>query len=274
MPRRKNKGLDTQNGSDEETGVGLGSQATQKRRGRKRHDPAEDDEDGGTQSSQAKITLSKAEMDRKVADFVRYILFMDSKKTAVRRSDLNKHVLKEHTKLFVPVFTEAQNKIKKTFGYELLETELNKQKVYILLNKMQEEANQVVQSNADDQPKLGLLLVILATIFMKDNVLNEGTLWDTLKRLGVFKGENHEIFGDVEKLITVEYVKQMYLDRKKVITGDTATYEYRWGVRSQHEITKRQVLEFVAQVYGTEVQAWTAKYKEVVQEEEGDSGSD
>ena len=39
-----------------------------------------------------------------------------------------------------------------------------------------------------------------------------------------------------------------YLDRKKVLSGDTASYEYRWGLRAQHEISKRQVLEFVAQV--------------------------
>lgn len=249
------------------------SQGSQKR-GRKRRDPADDGEEGGTQSSQAKNALSKSEMDRKVADFVRYMLFMDSKKTPVKRADLNKNVLKEHTRLFVSVFTEAQKKMKKTFGYELVEAEQNKQKLYILLNKMQEEAKEVVCSNPDDQPRLGLLLVILAIIFMKDNVLPEGMLWDALKRLGVIKGEIHEIFGDVDKLITVEYVKQMYLDRKKVVTGDTATYEYRWGVRAQQEITKRQALEFVAQVYGTEVQAWTAKFKEVVEEEEGDSGSD
>jgi hypothetical protein len=30
----------------------------------------------------------------------------------------------------------------------------------------------------------------------------------------------------------------------------------------------------IFQVYGTEVQAWTAKFKEVVEEEEVDSGSD
>jgi hypothetical protein len=79
---------------------------------------------------------------------------------------------------------------------------------------MQEEAKEVVCSNPDDQPRLGLLLVILAIIFMKDNVLPEGTefcinifihslhpdtkllnfcfilgmLWDALKRLGVIKG--------------------------------------------------------------------------------------
>ena len=79
-------------------------------------------------------------------------------------------------------------------------------------------------SNPFDQPKMGLLLIILATIFMKDNVVTEGIelknqcfhldntfnnkcfhslssfniecckcfcleiLWDTLKILGVIKG--------------------------------------------------------------------------------------
>ena len=39
---------------------------------------------------------------------------------------------------------------------------------------MPDEANEVCCSNPDDEPKLGLLLVILALIFMKDNVLSEG----------------------------------------------------------------------------------------------------
>lgn len=40
-----------------------------------------------------------------------------------------------------------------------------------------------------------------------------------------------------------------YLDRKKVVVaGDAATYEYRWGARAQHEITKRDVLQMVATV--------------------------
>ena len=62
------------------------------------------------------------------------------------------------------------------FGYELVEAEQNKQKVYILLNHMQDEAKEVCCINPDDQPKLGLLLIILATIFMKDDVMTEGTV--------------------------------------------------------------------------------------------------
>ena len=45
------------------------SQGSQKR-GRKRRDPADDGEEGGTQSSPAKNALSKSEMDRKVFKIV------------------------------------------------------------------------------------------------------------------------------------------------------------------------------------------------------------
>ena len=40
---------------------------------------------------------------------------------------------------------------------------------------MQEEAREVVYTNPDDLPNLGLLLIILAIIFMKDNVVTEGS---------------------------------------------------------------------------------------------------
>jgi hypothetical protein len=40
---------------------------------------------------------------------------------------------------------------------------------------MQDEAQGIVCSNPDEQSRLGLLLIILALIFMKDNVVAEGT---------------------------------------------------------------------------------------------------
>ncbi|XP_046840782.1 non-structural maintenance of chromosomes element 3 homolog [Xenia sp. Carnegie-2017] len=242
------------------------SQPEEEGRGRKRRHNNEDTQES-TQSSQASNELSKAEMEKKVTDFVRYMIFMDSKKTPVRRAELNKNVMKEHTKYFKAVFDGAKKKLRKLFGYKLIEAELNKLKVYMLVNEMQEEASQVVRNRPDDLPKLGLLMVILATIFMKDNVITDGVLWDTLKKLGINQKNVHETFGDAEKLI-FEFVRQTYLDRKKIVTGDTVIYEYRWGVRAQHEITKREVLQFVSQIYGNEVDAWTAKLKEVVEQEE------
>ena len=38
------------------------------------------------------------------------------------------------------------------------------------------------------------------------------------------------------------------MDRKKVLGGDEAAYEYRWGSRAEKELSKRQVLQFVSEV--------------------------
>ena len=38
------------------------------------------------------------------------------------------------------------------------------------------------------------------------------------------------------------------MDRKKVLGGDEAVYEYRWGSRAEKELGKRQVLQFVSEV--------------------------
>ena len=38
------------------------------------------------------------------------------------------------------------------------------------------------------------------------------------------------------------------MDRKKVVGGDEAAFEYRWGSRAEKELTKRQVLQFVSEV--------------------------
>lgn len=47
-----------------------------------------------------------------------------------------------------------------------------------------------------------------------------------------------------------------YLDRKKVIGGDEAAYEYRWGPRAEKELTKRQVLQFVSEVCEKGTVSW------------------
>ncbi|KAJ7336034.1 Melanoma-associated antigen G1 [Desmophyllum pertusum] len=89
---------------------------------------------------------------------------------------------------------------------------------------------------------------------MSDHVITESLLWHTLKKLGIEPKVEHKVFGDPEKLISQEFVRQCYVDRKKVLGGDEAAYEYRWGSRAEKELTKRQVLHFVSELYDTQ---WT-----------------
>lgn len=49
-------------------------------------------------------------------------------------------------------------------------------------------------------------------------------------------------------MCVVFVVQCSYLDRKKVVGGDEAAFEYRWGSRAEKELTKREVLQFVSEV--------------------------
>ena len=58
----------------------------------------------------------------------------------------------------------------------------------------------------------------------------------------------HEVFGDMKKLITHEYVRQCYLEITRMPNTDPPLSEIKWGQRAHLEISKRNVLSFVSKV--------------------------
>lgn len=224
-----------------------------------------------SQKTQNYKELSKEELKRKTSDVARYLLFTDRKKYPVKRGDITKNVLKEHAKSFNEIFDHAKKNLNKVFGIEVEEIDVGKSRGYILVDGIKSEEQHELIDWGDDLPKMGLLMVVLGMIFMCDHVITESKLWHMLKKLGIEPKKEHEVFGDSEKLISQEFVRQCYLDRKKVLGGDEAAYEYRWGARAEKELTWRQALKFVSEIYGTQMEDWTAQMKEITAKEESDT---
>lgn len=224
-----------------------------------------------SQKTQNYKELSKEELKRKTSDVARYLLFTDRKKYPVKRGDITKNVLKEHAKSFNEIFDHAKKNLNKVFGIEVEEIDVGKSRGYILVDGVKSEEQHELIDWGDDLPKMGLLMVVLGMIFMCDHVITESKLWHMLKKLGIEPKKEHEVFGDSEKLISQEFVRQCYLDRKKVLGGDEAAYEYRWGARAEKELTWRQALKFVSEIYGTQIEDWTAQMKEINAKEESDT---
>ncbi|XP_058963057.2 non-structural maintenance of chromosomes element 3 homolog [Pocillopora verrucosa] len=224
-----------------------------------------------SQKTQNYKELSKEELKRKTSDVARYLLFTDRKKYPVKRGDITKNVLKEHAKSFNEIFDHAKKNLNKVFAIEVEEIDVGKSRGYILVDGVKSEEQHELIDWGDDLPKMGLLMVVLGMIFMCDHVITESKLWHMLKKLGIEPKKEHEVFGDSEKLISQEFVRQCYLDRKKVLGGDEAAYEYRWGARAEKELTWRQALKFVSEIYGTQMEDWTAQMKEITAKEESDT---
>uniref|UniRef100_A0A8C4YJI2 MAGE domain-containing protein n=1 Tax=Gopherus evgoodei TaxID=1825980 RepID=A0A8C4YJI2_9SAUR len=103
---------------------------------------------------------------------------------------------------------------------------------------------------------LGLLNIILSFLFMKGNDAKESPGWELLRRPRVDPGMRHEVFGDVNKLVTEESLRQKYLEYNRIPHTDPSKFEFQM-----------QILGFVAKIQNKDLTAWSTKYTELAAEE-------
>lgn len=218
--------------------------------------------------------LNKNELERKVNEMIRYILFSDKKKVGIKRQDLMKNVMKEHSKVFSGVLKEVKSRLEDVFGLELVEmcTGDGKSRGFILINKIEklfEDEVSTLLDTEEDSVKMGLLLLVSSIVFMNEGALTEISLWHFLGKFGVLKDSEHDVFGSAEKLISQEFVKQNYLERQKVQGAEGPTWQYNLGPRLSQELSKRKILEFVSEVYGVgSIKDWKTHYQYVLDSEQ------
>ncbi|XP_063102034.1 trophinin isoform X4 [Cavia porcellus] len=195
---------------------------------------------------------------------VKYLLVKDQTKIPIKRSDMLKDVIQEYDEYFPEIIERASYALEKMFRVNL--KEIDKQSsLYILISTRESSAG--ILGSTKDTPKLGLLMVILSVIFMNGNKASEAVIWEVLRKLGLHPGVRHSLFGEVRKLITDEFVKQKYLEYKRVPNSRPPEYEFFWGLRSYHETSKMKVLKFACKVQKKDPKDWAAQYREAVEME-------
>lgn len=219
----------------------------------------------GTQAQKAVDKMSEQEFNRKVADLVRYLLFAARKKIPIKKPDLLKNVMKEHSRAFAKVMEEARKQLNDVFGFqveELIDRE-GKLKGYVLMNGLLSQHEGLQIDSKEDATSNGLLMIVLCLIYMNEGHLTEASLWYTLRKFGVEKDRPHNVFGDAQKLIDTDFTKQMFIERTKVTNPDGISYVYGMGLRTGKEIGDRKLLRFVADMYGNELTDWKTQYADL-----------
>ncbi|KAM9344285.1 necdin-like 2 isoform 1-T2 [Pholidichthys leucotaenia] len=233
----------------------------------KRHSGVQDVDDdvSFTQPSTSQVLrglekLSPAQVDQKAAEVVQYFLMKDQKKMPIRRAELVKHVVKEYRNIYPELLKRATQTFDQVFGLKLVEID-PKNKLYILVNKLEkpEKASPITDPT---NPKMGLLFVILSIIFMKGGVVRENVIWNTLKKLRVDPGEKHDEFGDIKKVVTDEFVRQRYLEYSRIPHTEPVEFEFRWGQRTDVEVSKAKILQLMGELHGQNPQSWTQQFRE------------
>ncbi|XP_059993072.1 melanoma-associated antigen D4 isoform X1 [Lagenorhynchus albirostris] len=220
---------------------------------------------------------------------VKYLMIKDYKKIPIKRSDMLKDVIREYDEHFPEIIERATYTLEKKFGIHLKEID-KEEHLYILVCTRDSSAR--LLGKTKDTPRLSLLLVILGVIFMNGNRASEGewldlqlggcppshlrvlnsctssplaaVLWEALRKMGLRPGVRHPFLGDLRKLITEDFVKQKYLEYKKIPNSSPPEYEFLWGLRARHETSKMRVLRFIAQYQNRDPREWRAHFLEAV----------
>jgi hypothetical protein len=198
---------------------------------------------------------------------VQYILIHSSKPQVIKRLDWINTVLRPMTfdgrKYFPNVHKQVVKGLNETFGYKLIFDE--KHDGYILVNGLKQgPLENRPLTNSNQYSKYALLMIIIACLKRAGGEMTSIDFWAILGETFSIRNDEstrltinqHKIFGDVQKLIKIDFVKEGYLvfEQAKDFTGDTPSQTVKLGFRAQQEFPDYALDEFIEKVgdYGIE----------------------
>ncbi|KAM9181134.1 LOW QUALITY PROTEIN: melanoma-associated antigen 10-like [Dugong dugon] len=210
--------------------------------------------------------LLRDAIDDKVADLVQFLLFKYQTKELITEAEMLTTVIKEYQDHFPVIFREASECMQLVFGVDVKEVDPTNHS-YVLTNTLGLTYDGML-SGDQGVPKTGILILILSIIFLEGNCVPEEKIWKALSVIGVYAGREHFIYGEPQKLITDDWVQERYLEYRQVPNSNPARYEFLWGPRTHAETSKMKVLEFLANVNGSDPRSFPLWYEEALRDED------
>ncbi|XP_004588016.2 melanoma-associated antigen B10-like [Ochotona princeps] len=224
---------------------------------------------GRPRSSQVQSVFeyhTKGPLDKVVVLLVQYLLRKYQMREPVSKADILKNVIGLPKSYFHEILMKASEYMELIFGLDIKKLDLNRH-IYILINKLEIGYDENPGDNGGI-PITGLLMTILGVIFTRGNCATEEQIWQLLNLMGIYAGKKHFLFGEPQKLITIDLVKAKYLEYQQVPDSIPPCYQFLWGPRAHAKINKMKVLEFLAKAHNTVPTAFTFWYQEALKDEE------
>jgi len=130
---------------------------------------------------------------------------------------------------------------------------------YILVNGLKQgPLEHRPLANSSQYSKYALLMIIIACLKRAGGEMTSVDFWAILGETFSIRNDEstrltinqHKIFGDVQKLIKIDFVKEGYLifEQAKDCTGDTPSQTVKLAFRAQHEFPDHAMEEFIEKV--------------------------
>ncbi|XP_006835726.1 PREDICTED: melanoma-associated antigen B1-like [Chrysochloris asiatica] len=219
-----------------------------------------------SQAESSDENLSRDVLPLMVSTFVQFLIHKYKTKEPIMKTEMLQVFDKNYEDQFPEILTRAAERMELDFGLELKEDSPNSNS-YHFVSKLNIAKGRSL-TGGSGMPKTGLVMVILAMIFMKGNRASEDSIWKFLNVLGIYAGKRHAVFGEPRKFITKDLVMERFLVYRKVPKSDPPCNEFLWGPRAYAETTKMKVLQVLAKINNTVPSSFSALYEEALRDEE------
>ncbi|XP_050997741.1 melanoma-associated antigen B4-like [Acomys russatus] len=207
----------------------------------------------------------KDPLNRKAGVLLEFMLEKFKAKEPFTEEAMLRVINKKYKVHFTEIIRRISVRLELVFGLELKKVDPRSQS-YMLMGKLGLSTEGHL-SGGGGLPKTGLLMTLLAVIFMNGNISSEEDIWDFLSMVGIYPGRNHPIFGEPKKFITEDLVAENYLQYHPVYGTDPQKYVFMWGYRAHTETTKMKVLEVLAKINDDVPSSFPALYEEALLDE-------
>ncbi|XP_012881383.1 PREDICTED: melanoma-associated antigen 9-like [Dipodomys ordii] len=211
--------------------------------------------------------LAPEPLGDQITELVHTLIFKHGVKEPITKEEMVELVTKEYEELLPTILEKAASCLEVIFGIDVKEVDSN---TYVLVNSLgltfEDKFNE-----AQTMPRNGLLIMLLGVIFLEENCAPEEKVWAFLNMVGVYAGQEHFIYGEPRKFITIDLVQENYVEYRRVLYSDPPRFEFLWGPRALAETTKMKVLEFLAKVKGTDVISFSEWYEEALRDNHNDN---
>ncbi|KAF4525593.1 hypothetical protein B566_EDAN015531 [Ephemera danica] len=199
--------------------------------------------------------VSEAEIKELANSLAFYVLSLSSIKHPFNRAELTKAILQNRNpKCYAAVLKQAAESLDVIFGIRLVAVDskpLEKSDKMILVNGIA-STKMFVELNEDCKEQAGLevlLVLVLNCIHMSGGSIPEDQLLDFLVDIKIQPGDTASPgFGNIPAKMNL-YKSQLYIKYELDRQTNPPTNIVSWGTRAHAEVSKKEVLEFVREIY-------------------------
>ncbi|XP_010621423.1 melanoma-associated antigen 11-like [Fukomys damarensis] len=207
-------------------------------------------------------------LNDKLEKLVPFLFHKYQKNELITMEEMLNTVDHDYHKQFPLIFRDFCKCLSVGFGIDMREVEPLSH-IYVLVPILGLTYNGLLNDEHKSFPPISVLIVILTIIFIKGNCASEADIAEVLRiRKMLAQKDNIEI-GEPWKFITVDLVREQYLEYRQVPNSYPASYEFLWGPRAHAETSKMKLLEHLARLHRRDPRSYPILYDEAVREEQG-----